>query len=121
MCAICGIIYFNNQKVDESHLIVMSDLMKHRGPDDKGTFISPDNKVGFGFRRLSIIDLNNGNQPINNSTKDLSIIFNGEIYNYLELRKKLKMKGYTFSTQTDTETILIGYEEWGEDIVHQLR
>ena len=80
-----------------------------------------DNNIALGFRRLSIIDLDKGSQPIFNEDKDKVIVFNGEIYNYKEIREELKSKGHKFSTNTDTEVILHGYEEYKEDILNKLR
>ncbi len=82
----------------------MADSIQHRGPDDDGYYVS--GPVGFGFRRLAIIDLNTGHQPISNEDGSVHIVFNGEIYNYLELREELRAKGHVFSTQTDTEVIV---------------
>ena len=104
MCAIIG--YFLNSKLNSKNyfewLAQGTDLMAHRGPDDKGIWCSDDNQVGLGHRRLSIIDLSNsGKQPMENSTKNLTIVFNGEIYNYKELRDTLVEKGYHFNSLTD--------------------
>ena len=118
MCGIAGLVGL--RPVNQRTVQRMTDLLSHRGPDDQGYWSSENGNICLGHRRLSIIDISSaGHQPMVKGTS--AITYNGELYNYLELRKKLKMKGYTFSTQTDTETILIGYEEWGEDIVHQLR
>lgn len=118
MCGITGFV--NNRKKCEKEQIIkkMSDRIIHRGPDSEGYFC--DDLVAFGFRRLSIIDLEGGSQPIFNDKKDKVIIFNGEIYNYLELKKELSKK-YKFKTKTDTEVILRGYEEYGKNIVKKLR
>lgn len=98
----------------------MSDQIAHRGPDSDGYYF--DKGINFGFRRLSIIDLNEGSQPILNESNDIAIIFNGEIYNYQEIREDLVQKGYHFKTHTDTEVILHGYEEYGEEgILSRLR
>jgi asparagine synthase (glutamine-hydrolysing) len=97
----------------------MADAIAHRGPDDEGYYIS--GPVGFGFRRLSIIDLNTGHQPISNEDGSVWIVFNGEIYNYQALRQQLQSKGHVFRTQTDTEVIVHLYEEFGESCVEQLR
>ena len=97
----------------------MADTIHHRGPDDEGYYVS--GPVGFGFRRLSIIDLNTGHQPISNEDGTAWIVFNGEIYNYQELRRHLQTKGHTFTTQTDTEVIVHLYEEFGESCVEKLR
>ena len=118
MCGICGIINHNSEPVNESSLLTMMATMKHRGPDDQGTFI--DGKTGLGFVRLSIIDLSPaGHQPMFSADGRYVVVFNGEIYNYIELREELKTKGYTFHTQTDTEVLLAAYTEWGEACMHR--
>ena len=96
----------------------MCDSLIHRGPDDEGQMV--DGRVGLGMRRLSIIDLSTGHQPITNEDKSKWIVFNGEIYNFQRLRKELETLGHHFQTQTDTETILHGYEEWGEKVCERL-
>ncbi len=121
MCGICGIISFDNSSVDENILIQMRDEMQHRGPDAEGIFINDSKKVGFGFRRLAIIDLSpSANQPMCNHDKSIWIVFNGEIYNHLEVRDELEKKGYKYRTKSDTETILHAYEEFGIDFIHKL-
>jgi asparagine synthase (glutamine-hydrolysing) len=118
MCGICGIIDLKEQPVKESKLHLMMESMKHRGPDDEGVFIH--NNLGFGFVRLSIIDLSAaGHQPMVSADGRYVIIFNGEIYNYIELREELKSLGYSFVTQTDTEVLLASYILWGEDCLHR--
>ncbi len=121
MCGICGIINFDNSIVDESIIVRMRDEMIHRGPDDKGLYINKSKKVGLGFRRLAIIDLSpTANQPMSNHDETIWIVFNGEIYNHLEVRKELESKGYKYRTRSDTETIIYAYEEFGLDFVHKL-
>ncbi|NVO20127.1 MAG: asparagine synthase (glutamine-hydrolyzing) [Bacteroidetes bacterium] len=120
MCGITGIVYFDKDRVVEpSELKHMTDVIVHRGPDDEGFFI--DNNIGLGFRRLSIIDLNTGHQPLSNHDGSLQIVFNGEIYNYQEERDSLLRKGYNFRTATDTEVILHLYAEYGEKCLEHLR
>src|SRR3984957_12306485 len=97
----------------------MADTIAHRGPDDEGYHVS--GPIGLGFRRLSIIDLATGHQPLSNEDGTVWIVFNGEIYNYQELRAFLQGKGHVFKTQTDTEVIVHLYEEFGEDCVEKLR
>lgn len=97
----------------------MMDKIAHRGPDQEGMFVN--DKVALGFRRLSIIDLDNGSQPMFNENKDVAIIFNGEIYNHLEIRKELIEKGHIFANNADTECLIHGYEEYGVDILYKLR
>lgn len=114
MCGITGIVHFNrDRRVDEKTLIRMSDTLSHRGPDGSGIYISEN--LGLGHRRLSIIDLNTGDQPQYNDNKSLAIVFNGEIYNYVELREELKILGHHFRTNSDTEVIIRAYEQWGID------
>src|SRR6185312_13378893 len=120
MCGITGIVHFDRDKaISPAVLKNMSDSIYHRGPDDEGLYINQN--VGLGFRRLSIIDLSTGHQPLSNQNDRIYIVFNGEIYNYLEQRKKLKQKGYTFKTTTDTEVILHLYQEYGVDCLQYLR
>ena len=97
----------------------MCDVMRHRGPDDDGFYVEPG--VALGMRRLSIIDLAGGHQPIHNEDGTVWVVFNGEIYNYRELRDALEAAGHRFYTSSDTETIVHGYEEWGEDVFSHLR
>lgn len=112
MCGISGIINFNNNKVEEKDLRLMMHKMKHRGPDDEGVFI--DNNVGFGFVRLSILDLTSaGHQPMHSHDNRFVIVFNGEVYNYIEIRDELKEE-FHFKTGTDTEVVLAAYQKWGE-------
>lgn len=114
MCGITGIYGIS----DKSLVRKMADQISYRGPDSDGYII--DDNVSIGFRRLSIIDLSTGDQPIWNEDKSIAITFNGEIYNYLELRSQLIKKNHKFSTKSDTETILHGYEEYGVDIFSKL-
>jgi asparagine synthase (glutamine-hydrolysing) len=120
MCGITGLVFFDkNRNVDPNVLRSMTQSIVHRGPDDEGFHI--DRNVGLGFRRLSIIDLNTGHQPLSNADDSIHIVFNGEIYNYLEHRELLQKKGYQFKTATDTEVILHLYEEYGADCLQYLR
>jgi len=119
MCGICGIQNFDKaNKVSKPVLKSMMRVLVHRGPDDEGFFIK-DN-IGLGHRRLSIIDLNTGQQPLCNEDGRIVIVFNGEIYNFKELQQKLEARGHRFKTQTDTECIVHGYEEWGTKVVDEL-
>ena len=112
MCGISGIINFNNEPVKEQEILTMMQKMKHRGPDDEGVFL--DNNIGLGFVRLSILDLSlAGHQPMFSHDNKYVIVFNGEVYNYIEIRNELKRK-YDFKTNTDTEVILTAYQEWGK-------
>jgi len=120
MCGICGKVHFDlNRPVNQNDIHKMTDLITHRGPDDSGYYFKEN--VGFGFRRLSIIDLNNGHQPLSNEDGTIWIVFNGEIYNHLTLREELIKRGHQFKTKSDTETIVHLYEEYGSDCVNHLR
>lgn len=119
MCGIVGFINKGPKTKKEKVLKNMLNRIVHRGPDSMGIYVDED--IALGFRRLSIIDLKGGSQPIYNEKKDMAILFNGEIYNFQELRQELIEKGHKFSTKTDTETILHGFEEYGERIVDKLR
>lgn len=119
MCGICGIYNLDGKPVNVDLLKRMNLTLVHRGPDDEGYYV--DESIGLGHRRLSIIDLNTGHQPIFNEDKTKAIVFNGEIYNFAELRNELEKQGHRFDTKTDTEVILHGYEQWGEDCVSHLR
>lgn len=118
MCAICGIYNFERKNpIDEETIVRMRDLMTYRGPDDYGLYVK-DN-IGLGHRRLSIIDLSTGHQPMFNEDGSIVIVFNGEIYNYIELRHKY-LKGHNFKTRSDTEVIIHLYEEFGMDCLKLL-
>ena len=118
----CGIVAFvDNEKPQLKDTLIkkMKDRIIHRGPDDEGQYV--DDNVALGFRRLSFVDVKSGNQPIFNEDQSKLIEFNGEIYNFEELRGELIEKGHTFTTHADTEVILHGYEEWGKDVLQKLR
>ena len=118
MCAICGILEPVGKKVDENTLLQMRDTMFHRGPDAGGHYVHEN--VGLGHRRLKIIDLSEaGNQPLANEDGTVQVVFNGEIYNFKELRDALQAKGHRFRSHSDTEVIVHGYEEWGESCVER--
>jgi len=119
MCGICGIVnYGSDQRIDRDLIRRMTDTLIHRGPDDAGVHV--DGQVGMGVRRLSIIDIEKGHQPIYNEDKTVCIVFNGEIYNYRELTHSLKESGHVFLTNSDTEVIVHLYEEHGVDCVRHL-
>jgi len=119
MCGIAGQFNFQRREPVERETIVrMARSIAHRGPDDEGFFIA--GPVGLGFRRLSIIDLTGGHQPMSDAEKTVWIVFNGEIYNYKELRAELLGKGHEFRTNSDTEVIIHGYKEWGTDVFNHL-
>lgn len=120
MCGICGKIYFDSQEtVDAQEIQRMCDVLKHRGPDKISTYLH--RQIGLGHCRLSIIDLVTGDQPMSNRRQDIRIVFNGEIYNFPELRKDLEKRGYQFVTTSDTEVIIYLYEEYGVACVRHLR
>jgi asparagine synthase (glutamine-hydrolysing) len=118
MCGIAGFVVPENQLADETQLKRMLDVIVHRGPDDDGTYVRGN--VALGMRRLSIIDLGTGHQPIHNEKRDVWVVFNGEIYNYQSLRQSLEALGHQFYTQSDTEVIVHLYEEHGERFVEHL-
>ncbi|MFQ5510884.1 MAG: asparagine synthase (glutamine-hydrolyzing) [Candidatus Krumholzibacteriia bacterium] len=115
MCGIAGVLNHDGTPVDRDLLTTMCDVIAHRGPDDAGVFA--DGPVGLGNRRLSIIDLEGGHQPICNAAGTACIVYNGELYNYRELRSELEAAGCRFQTQSDTEVVLESYEAWGVDCV----
>ena len=116
----CGFVGFIDKKKSKKKIIKdMADIIAHRGPDSDGYYVGDE--CALGFRRLSIIDLDGGTQPIYNEDNNMIITFNGEIYNYKEIREKLIKKGHKFRTESDTEVILHGYEEYGEKILDKLR
>lgn len=119
MCGICGKVDFDRLKIEEPLLRQMNRVLSHRGPDDEGIYLSEH--IGLGHRRLSIIDLKRGHQPMSNEDGTLWIVFNGEIYNFQELRERLIAKGYSFKTTSDTETLLYLYEEKGFNCITELR
>lgn len=119
MCGICGQYKFDGKPVAEDSIRSMCAVMKHRGPDDQGTHL--DGPLGMGMRRLSIIDLSTGHQPISNEDNTIWTVLNGEIYNYEELTEELLKKGHVFLTKSDTEVLVHLYEEYGKNFVRLLR
>ena len=116
----CGIVGFVGKVKNKEKIIKkMADRIKHRGPDGEGYYCYKD--VALGHRRLSIIDLDNGKQPMMDDDENIIVVYNGEIYNYPELRKKLEKKGYKFKTNCDTEVLIHGYKEYKEDLSKELR
>ncbi len=115
MCGICGIFDRSGSSIDKNILEKMTSVMRHRGPDGDGQFV--DCEIGLGHRRLSIIDVEGGGQPLGNEDGSLQIVFNGEIYNFIELRKELQDAGHIFKTRSDTEVIVHAYEQWGKECV----
>src|SRR6516162_5519319 len=119
MCGICGQFNFVNQEPVYPHTVArMATSITHRGPDDEGYYFA--GPLGFGFRRLSIIDLAGGHQPMSDSDEKVWVVFNGEIYNFKELRSDLVTRGHRFRTNSDTEVIVHGYREWGTKIFSRL-
>src|SRR6185295_12299418 len=119
MCGIVGIAGSAGRPVDDAVLRSMNDAIWHRGPDDDGYLVR--DRVGLGMRRLSIIDVAGGRQPIHNEDKSVWAVFNGEIYNYAELRDDLQRRGHHFNEPSNTETIVHLYEEYGDEGVSRLR
>src|SRR5262249_33232195 len=120
MCGITGRLNYDpNDRVDARVLTAMTDAVRHRGPDASGYFV--DGAIGLGHRRLSIIDLSTGDQPLGNEDGRIQVVFNGEIYNFAELRETLQSRGHRFRTGSDTEVIVHGYEEWGDACVERFR
>lgn len=120
MCGLCGLVYSDPERpVDRDMLHRMTNMMSHRGPDGEGYFVEPG--VGLGFRRLSIIDLQTGEQPISNEDSSITVVCNGEIYNYQELRRNLQAAGHRFRTNSDVEVIVHLYEDHGVRCVDFLR
>ncbi|HEV3167714.1 MAG TPA: asparagine synthetase B, partial [Isosphaeraceae bacterium] len=119
MCGIAGIVDFRGYAVGREVLEGMCDRLLHRGPDDQGIFLDRD--VGLGQRRLSIIDPSSGRQPMSNEDGSVWVIFNGEIYNFRELRAELESRGHRFSTRSDTEVIVHAYEQFGAECPGRFR
>src|SRR5258705_4862602 len=119
MCGIAGQFNFQRrERVERETIVRMARSIAHRGPDDEGFFVA--GPVGLGFRRLSIIDLAGGHQPMSDAEETVGVIFNREIYNYRELRAELQTKGHRFRTKSDTEMIIHGYKACGTDVFHHL-
>ncbi|NUN04004.1 MAG: asparagine synthase (glutamine-hydrolyzing), partial [Bryobacteraceae bacterium] len=117
MCGICGIFDLMGNPIDASVLAKMNGVIRHRGPDGDGQLV--DGEIGLGHRRLSIIDVGGGGQPIGNEDGSIQIVFNGEIYNFVELREELEKAGHRFRTRSDTEVIVHAYEQWGDRCVQK--
>jgi asparagine synthase (glutamine-hydrolysing) len=123
VCGICGVAFASRSKDAELRVRAMAAAMRHRGPDEEGFLIGDARAPGLalGMRRLSIIDLAGGQQPVWNETRDVSVVYNGELYNYRELRGRLTMLGHRFRTQSDTEILVHAWEEWGEECLTEFR
>ena len=118
MCGIAGIVDTNGDGgIDQATIHRMCQTIVHRGPDDEGIFVKSG--AGLGMRRLSVIDLAGGHQPVFNEDGTIWLVYNGEIYNFLELRRELEERGHRFQTNTDTEVIVHLYEDFGADFVHR--
>lgn len=121
MCGIAGILTLTpDATVTPAPLRTMAGALTHRGPDDEGVYVDPRGRCGFGFRRLAIIDLAGGHQPLANEDGTVWVVFNGEIYNFRDLRQALQARGHRFATETDTEVIVHAYEEFGEECFTRL-
>src|ERR1700691_3936454 len=119
MCGICGVVGIERSESGEAITRRMMEAIRHRGPDEDGLLVAPS--ASLGMRRLSIIDLPGGHQPVFNEAGNVAVVYNGEIYNFLQLRETLEGRGHTFRTQSDTEVIVHAYEEWGEQCLRELR
>lgn len=120
MCGVSGVVATGGKPISRDVLVAMNDALRHRGPDDEGYFLDPG-KVGLAVRRLSIIDVAHGHQPVHNESGSLQVVFNGEIYNHADLRRDLMALGHGFSTRSDSEVIVHLYEEYGLEFLHWLR
>src|SRR5262244_3076809 len=119
MCGICGQFNFKNEApVRRTDIEAMTRSLAHLGPDDEGYFIA--GPLGLGFRRLSIIDLSGGHQPMSDQQESVWVVFNGENYNFPELRRELEGRGHIFRTNCDTEVIIHGYKQWGDEVLNRL-
>ena len=119
MCGICGVIGIQRSELGEEITRRMMGALWHRGPDEDGILVAPS--AALGMLRLSIIDLPGGHQPIFNETGNVAAVFNGEIYNFQQLRNTLDGRGHSFRTHSDTEVIVHAYEEWGEHCLREFR
>ena len=119
MCGICGqFSYERHAPVSRRDIEKMARSIVHRGPDDEGYYVS--GPIGLGFRRLSIIDIEGGHQPMSDAEESIRVVFNGEIYNFPELRRELEGFGHVFRTRCDTEVIVLGYKQWGDEVLSRL-
>src|SRR3954471_7425879 len=115
MCGITGKLSYDGAPIDPDLLGAMTEAVTHRGPDSAGYYFGDG--IGLGHRRLSIIDLSTGDQPLTNEDETVWVVFNGEIYNFQDVRRELESSGHRFRTRSDTEVIVHAYEEWGEECV----
>src|SRR5436190_8639793 len=120
MCGIAGIVASDELTAGEREVVAaMRDVISHRGPDDAGIYV--DRQAALGHRRLSIVDVSAGHQPLSNEDESIWLVFNGEIYNHSDVRPELEAAGHRYKTRSDTETIVHAYEAWGEGCVDRLR
>nr|MBI4539294.1 asparagine synthase (glutamine-hydrolyzing) [Gemmatimonadota bacterium] len=120
MCGIAGVVSLGAEPASEAAALAMAERIRHRGPDRRSSYLAPSGRCAFGHARLSIIDLETGDQPMGNEDGTVQVIFNGEIYNFQELRRELEGLGHRFRTRSDTEAIVHGYEAWGEGLAERL-
>ncbi|MBI4521381.1 MAG: asparagine synthase (glutamine-hydrolyzing), partial [Gemmatimonadetes bacterium] len=120
MCGITGIVTFRDEPASELAALTMAETLRHRGPDRRSTYLAPSCRCALGHSRLSIIDLATGDQPMANEDGTVQVVFNGEIYNFPEVRKELEAAGHRFRTRSDTEAIVHGYEQWGDRVAEHL-
>jgi asparagine synthase (glutamine-hydrolysing) len=118
MCGICGILSLDSEPIDPARLRAMADTLVHRGPDDEG--YHAEGPVGFGFRRLSIVDVTGGHQPMSTPDGRVTVMVNGEIYNFAELRTELERYGHRFTSKSDSEVVLHGYRQWGDAVLDRM-
>ena len=119
MCGICGICFPDNRQGKREYLVEMNQMLQHRGPDSDGFYLNDG--IGLAMRRLAIIDLTTGDQPVTNEAKSVWAVMNGEIYNFPDLRKDLEKRGHCFRTNTDSEILPHLYEEYGDDFLKHMR
>src|SRR2546430_6669983 len=119
MCGITGKFSYGGAPIDPELLTAMTDAVTHRGPDAAGYYLGDG--IGLGHRRLSIIDLSTGDQPLANEDRTVWVVFNGEIYNFADIRSELEARGHRFRTRSDTEVIVHAYEQWGDASVDRFR
>src|SRR5437868_4961597 len=119
MCGICG-FYTRGNKMDSSQLVSATESLSHRGPDGLGMWVDGSRVAGLGHTRLAILDLESGHQPMRSDDDRFIIVFNGEIYNFAELKRDLELSGYSFKTRSDTEVLLNAYRKWGRESLRKL-
>ena len=121
MCGICGVAFASRGAEAEARVRAMAGALGHRGPDEEGLLVDARAPgLALGMRRLSIIDLAGGHQPLWNESSDVAVAFNGELYNFRDLRERLSLCGHRFTTNSDTEILVHAWEEWGEEALNEL-